>query len=212
MAPADDSDHPSELAGPDLDLDPPPPEVRELAEALRQYVLSALEVELDYGPETLPVLDHYLRQARDNVRERPELADLLTQGVGAYFGEVVRIHYAAFWRMPTRDPKDWQLCFEDVFLAFSPVGVAWDALHESAEHEGPSSELVLDREDREAVERRLADLPPVSEEEYFLLSTRAEILEIVEDQLRLELSRAKLDSVEYGPADYEVIGRPIGQA
>jgi hypothetical protein len=190
----------------------PAPEIVELGEATRQFVLTSLGVELDYSPETLPVLDHYLEQARQNVRERPELTALLTRSVGAYFGEVVRRSLPSFWRLPSSDASDWQLCFEEVFLAFNPTAFAWDALFESSDHAGPSSELVLDREDHQALEQRLAALPPVSEAEYWLLSTRFEIVEMAADQARRELSRSGLEDVHYGPADYESVIRPIGNA
>lgn len=186
----------------DAGLSLPPTEIVELAEAAREYVVRSLGVELDYTPETLPLVDHYLGQARDNVRERPELAELLTRSVGAYFGEVVRRTLPTFWRY-REDARDWLVCFEDVYLAFNPAGFAWDALFQHADHDGPSSELVLDREDREALEKRLADLPPVSDEEFWLLSTRFEVLEMAADQAKMGLARAGLENLSYGPSDYE---------
>jgi hypothetical protein len=208
VATAGEPDDDSLAEGPPL----PPGEIVELAEAAREYVVRALGVELDYRPETLPLLDHYVRQARDKVRERPELAELMTRSVGAYFGEVVRRTMPSFWRVPSSDARDWQVCFEEVYLAFNPAAFAWDALHESTDHDGPSSELVLDREDSEALEKRLADLPPVSEDEYWLLSTRLEVIEIAADQARLGLSAEGLANVTYGESDYETALRPIGQA
>lgn len=193
-------------------LDLPPEQIVELGEAAREYVVRALGVELDYTPETLPLLDHYIRQASENVRERPELSELLTRSVGAYFGEVVRRALPCFWRLPSSDARDWQLCCEEVFLAFNPTAFAWDALFESSDHDGPSSELVLDREDSEALEKRLAALPPVSEAEYWLLSTRFEVIEMAADQARLGLERAGLENVSYGPADYEPVVKPLGTA
>lgn len=194
------------------DLALPPEPIVELAEAAREYVVRAVGTELDYTPETLPLLDHYLRQARDNVRERPELLELVTRSVGAYFGEVVRRALPCFWRVPSQDARDWQVCFEEVYLAFNPTAFAWDALFESTDHDGPASELVLDREDSEALEKRLADLPPVSEDEFWLLSTRFEVVEMAADQARLGLANAGVENVSYGPADYDLVARPLGQA
>ena len=100
-----------------------PPEIAELAEACRVYVSRALEVELDFTLETLPVLDHYIAKARENLAERPQLVELVTRSAGAYFGEVVRRAFPSFWRLPSGDSHDWQVCFEEVFLAFNPVAV-----------------------------------------------------------------------------------------
>lgn len=208
MDPEKDGDPTPQGELPDL----PPDEIIELAEAARQYVISALGVELDYSPETLPVLDHYLGTVRENARDRPELMELVTRSAGAYFGEVVRRTMPAFWYASETVVRGWQICFEEMYLAFDPMAFAWDAIYQSSDHDGPSSELVLDREDGEALERRLAELPPVSEDEYWMLATRFEVIEIAADQLKLELKRAGLEKVSYGPADYSVVGRPIGEA
>jgi hypothetical protein len=199
---------PERSSSPDL----PPQEIAELAEACRQYVFGAEGVELDYMPETLPLVDHYLSTARSAMAERPELSELVKRSTGAYFGEVLRRLAPAFWLVPSGDAHDWLVCFRDVFLAINPVAVAWDALAQSSEHGGPSSELRLDREESEAVERRLAAMPEVSEEEYFLLSTRAEVVEIVIDELRLAMQRSGTDDVSFEAADYEDFPKPIGSA
>jgi hypothetical protein len=184
------------------EIDLPPDEVVELSEAARQYVIGALGVELDYTPETLPLLDHYLSQARAGASERPELVELVARSVGAYFGEVVRRALPCFWQPPSGAARDYRLCFAEVYLAFTPSAFAWDALHQATDHDGPSSELELDREDGEALEKRLSDLPPVSEAEFWLLSTRYEVVEMAADQARLGLARAGLENVSYGPGDY----------
>ena len=48
--------------------------VQELADACVRYVRAAVGVELDYQPETLPALDHYVSSRRQEVAERPEAA------------------------------------------------------------------------------------------------------------------------------------------
>jgi hypothetical protein len=194
----------------DDDFLAPPPEIAELAETCRVYVARALEVGLDYSLETLPVLDHYIAKARENVAERPELVELVTRSAGAYFGEVVRRAHPSFWRLPSGDAHDWQLCFHDVFLAFNPIAAVWDAIWESSEHAGPSSELVMDREDRDSLDTRLAALPPLSESEYWMLATRFEVIETAVDELRLAMQRAGVESVRFEPADYDVAPKPLG--
>jgi hypothetical protein len=71
--------------------------IEELSEACRQYVLSAVGVELDYTPETLPVLDQYLSMARADMAERPELTPLVIRAAGAYFGRMVADLCGGFW-------------------------------------------------------------------------------------------------------------------
>jgi hypothetical protein len=184
------------------DLEPAPDQIAELAENCRQYVLSATGVELDYGEDTLPVLDHYMTLARASVGERPELLPLVTRAAGAYFGELVRRKLPSFWRLPTGDDHDWRLCARDVYLSLNPIGAAYDALASSEAHGGPSSELEVSREEREVVARRLELMPPVPEDEFFMFSTRLEVIEVTVMALRLEMQREGLADVRFEDADY----------
>jgi hypothetical protein len=184
------------------ELEPAPDPIAELAENCRQYVLHATGIELDYTAEMLTVVDHYMTLARANVRERPELLTLVTRAVGAYFGETVRRRLASFWRLPTGDDHDWRLCARDVYLSLNPIGVAYDALAGSDQHEGPSSQLEVSREERELLARRLEQLPPVPDDEYYLLCTRLEVIEAAVMALRLEMQREGLADVQFDEADY----------
>src|SRR5690606_39223415 len=161
-----------------------PESVRELAEACEQYVVRALGFQLDYSTETLPVLDQYLLEVRASVEQRPDLMPLLSQAVGAYFGEVMCRTMGGFWRMPSANVVDWQVCLTHVFLWLSPVGVACDAIAGHTDHGGPSSQLRVAPEDREFVRARLASLEGVDETQYYRLSTRIEALEVVIEELR----------------------------
>ncbi len=179
--------------------------VRELAESCRRFVKTALSIELDYEPETLPILDHYLAQARSSVEERPETLALIAHCAGAYFGEVVCRRHPAWWDTESKDPLYWQVQFEPVYLAFSPVALMFEALGQGLsraeaptepgeegaplplveeEPGAPMSQLELEDEDRPDVAARLAELPEVSEEEYFAPSTRLEVIDIVVEALR----------------------------
>lgn len=188
-------------------MEPPPDEITELDAACREYVRRALGVELDGTADTLPVLDHYLSLVRGTLEERPELVPLLTRAVGAYFGEVVRRTIGGFWLLPDADVHHWRVCLAPVFLSLDPVGGAYDALYGTSDHDGPSAEIHLAPEDREPVEQRLAALPPVGEDEYFLLSTRLEVVEIATEALRGQMIAGGQEDVVFEPADYEA-GNP----
>src|SRR5580692_10141085 len=108
--------------------DPPPEQVRDLAEACVRFVERAVGVRLDYEPETLSLLDHYLVGARAAARERPEAGALVAHAAGAYFGEVVRRRYASWWRFEGDDPSGWRIELQPVYLSFSPVQLVADAL------------------------------------------------------------------------------------
>ncbi len=210
----------------DLRLEPPPEQVRELAEACVRFVERAIGVKLDYAPETLSILDHYVAQARvapaavapadaqpsrttpAEAPPRPsaaamEVAALVANAAGAYFGEVVRRRHPSWWRAEGDDPGAWRIELEPVYLSFSPVELVADALVRGGEPEA-SERLELEEEDRRAVAERLADLPPVDEETFYAPSTWLEVIDIAIDAIRARrLGEGEEADAVLRPEDYE---------
>lgn len=176
--------------------------VRELCAACAAYVLGALHVPLDFEPETLPLVDHYLSLARAELEARPELAPLVARAAGAYFGEVVRYKFGGTWDIPSDNVHDWRVCLRPVFLHLNPVGAAYDALYGNEQHDGPRSPLRVAPEYRAEVELRLGAVPPISEDEYYLLSTRLEGIEVAAVALKARMSADGYEDVEYEVEDY----------
>ncbi|HEU4413099.1 MAG TPA: hypothetical protein VFS43_48100 [Polyangiaceae bacterium] len=167
-----------------------------------RYVERALGVSLDYSPDTLSLLDHYTRSASADLAQRPEARRLVASAVAAYFGEVIRRRYEAWWHAPdAADPEGWQLRFDRIYLAIAPFAFAAAALDpDEAAGEGG---LVLDEAERDDVAERLALLPPVDPDEYRLPTTRYDVLEIVVDHLRARAEARGLGDVSLGDADYD---------
>lgn len=240
---------------------PPPPAVADLADGCVRFVEKALGFQLDYTPETLPVLDHYLEQAGAAAAGRTEALLLLVHAAGAYFGEVIRRQHASWWRAEGDDPLAWRIELEAVYLAFSPMLFVREALlrprsavpleeaadagdddeeeekeerdeedeedertgaregagaqDEAAQAAGTSgaaedgeaaeevAHLILEEQDRQAVSARLAELPPVSEAEYYATSTRLEVIDIAVDAIRARrLAAGEEEHVPLEPDDY----------
>ncbi len=160
----------------------PPPDVGGLASACVRFVSARYGIRLDYMPETLSMLDQWVRDARDELKERPELADLVQTSAGAYLGEVVRRTFGANWIIDG-DHAGWRLCMSTVFCAFNPVGLVREALL-LGEAEGWHAHFELDPGETELIEARLGALPEVSEDEYYAPSTRFDVVNIVVDALR----------------------------
>ena len=57
-------------------------------------------------------------------------------------------------------------------------------------------------EEREAVDRRIAELPSVREDDYFLLSTRLEGIEIAADALHGQMLEGGNADVQFDESDY----------
>jgi hypothetical protein len=156
-----------------------PAQVKEWAQACRVFVKEALGIELDYTPETLPLLDHYVRTKAKPASD--EVRDLLTPPLGAYFGEVVRRsldNEGVRWHTPSDDYSNYRLEFEAFFLHFNPLGVALEVLMEE-DAEGYGAHFQILDEARPAVEAALAESDSVSEEDYYTFTMRYETLELV---------------------------------
>jgi hypothetical protein len=179
-----------------------PPVIHELAVSCIQFVEAAVGLQLDFTHETLPILDHYARVARQQLPTRPEAAQLLAQTTGAYFGQVVAAELTGFWRVVDNDPNQWLLCLQPVFLAFNPVGVGFDVLFSGTEHPGPSSQMRLAREDQEMVELRIAALPETTEDDYYSFSTRFDVIQIATEVLRGQMVEGGQEDVTFEVQDY----------
>jgi hypothetical protein len=177
--------------------------IAELAAACRDHVKRAVGVALDGTPETLPLLDHYVTISRPSISQRPEVLDLLVRTTGAYFGELVRTKLGGFWWPCDEDPSTWLVCCRSVFLAINPFGVALEALCQRVDVDGPSAQVRVAPDCRQSAQARLSRLPSVSEEEYYLLSTRLEALEIVAEASRAVRLAERAEPRDFDQDDYE---------
>ncbi len=157
---------------------------------------------LDFRPETLSVLDHYAATVRKELAQRPELGPLVARAIGAYFGELLRAQFTGFWRVPSANVHDWQHCFRRVFLWINPIGVGYDALYGGEQHDGPRSHLRTAPEDRDFLQQRLEVIPPVPEDEYYLFTTRFDVIEACVEALALRLEQSGYAGSEFGEEDY----------
>jgi hypothetical protein len=129
-------------------VDAPPQAIQDLAEACVRFVDRALGIRLDYEPETLPILDHYIKQGRTLAKERPETVPLVAQAAGAYIGEVVRRRHRGFWRAEHEgDPNTWRLLLEHVYLALRPIELVARSLRAPPAPPPPKIETRRKRED-----------------------------------------------------------------
>ncbi|MBN1773471.1 MAG: hypothetical protein JXB32_19570 [Deltaproteobacteria bacterium] len=178
--------------GPDEVPGEAPAEVSELAAVCVRAVHRSLGVELDHGPDSIPLLDHYLTLLPDRPRAptRDPVRGLVAAMTGAYFGEVVRRLFPARWRLePGAEPLDWRLELRYCFLAFSPVAVAWEVLLRRDVLEGAAA-FFLEEPTRGLVAERLDSLPRVTIDDYYTFAQRLETLVLTVGWLaeRIQLS------------------------
>jgi hypothetical protein len=183
------------------ELGPAPPQVAELVAACLRFVTSKYGVPLDGTSETLSLLDQYVRDARGEILVRPESIELIQATIGAYLGEVMRQAFGGEW-IADGDHSTWRLFMTDVFLSFNPIGMMHEALT-GEESEGWGAHLEMDEEDREAVQERLAALGEVDEAQYFLPSSRYDVVELTVQALRASARARGLSDVKFSREDYE---------
>lgn len=178
--------------------------VLELSAACTRFVAAVAKVQLDFTPDTLPILDHYVRESREALNERPESVAVTARAVGAYLGEVVRRHHRCWWRLDDADPSAWRLEFRNMLLAFYPVQTAYTVLTQSEDEDaGPFCGFEIEKEAREVLTQRLSELPAVSEDEYFCPSTHFDVLEMAIDTLMKMATADPTRQRTYSPVDYE---------
>lgn len=198
-------------------LEDAPDPIAELAQRCVTHVHGRLGFELDGTPETLGVLDHFID---DVVREeargetpppghaiRGHLVHLFAPSIGAYFGEVVRARLPARWRDPAKPPSGWSLELEGCYLRFNPAGAAAEAI--ARDHVADwSGALATAPAETDALHERLAAAPGVPEDEFFMLATRHEVLQIADDWLRQRGAAGGVPA-RLSAADYDrVLGPP----
>jgi hypothetical protein len=152
---------------------PPPGAVHDLAERIVEFVRRAVGIVLDYTPETLPVLDHYLGGVPE---DQLETVALVSATAGAYFGEVARRLLGGEW---DEAGGEWELLLPGG-LRLSPSALAREAIIETDTGEATYD---VPQDDREAVEDALEGRGPVPEDEYYSLCGRLETLQLIEDVL-----------------------------
>src|SRR5262249_10479345 len=144
---------------PEPPLPPPPQPVAELCAACMRFVASKYKVALDGTPDTLSLLDQYIREARAAVEERPETLALVAPAAGAYLGEVMRHAFGAEW-FAEGPEEGWRLFFHTVYLSFNPIGMGFEAIT-MRDEPGWQAHLELDPGEREVIDQRLAAMPEV---------------------------------------------------
>jgi len=157
-----------------------PAEVLRMAQEARTYIEKALHFELDGNHDTLPVVDHYLR---DVPRDEAEICDLVATAVGSYFGEIVRARFDGDWDLGSEDPAGWLIKLRSCTLFFFPVAMAYQAIQHGKNEDRYDDGVHVDLDDKEGLRQALDLAPPVTTELYYTLCNRFDTLEYIVELL-----------------------------
>ncbi len=175
-----------------------PSAVQELAAACVRFVATKYKVALDFSPDTLSLVDQYVRDARtDGIAA--ETLPVVEGAAGAYLGEVIRRAHDGVWDAEG-DPETWRVLMTHVYLALNPVAMMREAL--TLEHD-PRAALHAEPAEQEALEARLAALGQVDEEEFFAPTTRFDVVEIAVEALAAKAREGGLADVRFTRDDYD---------
>jgi hypothetical protein len=182
-----------------------PARVREYAEQAVEYVRRALGVTMEYDSDTLPVLDHYLR---DIPQDQVAALQLVILTSGAYFGEVVRRRLGGRWDTSTEEAH-WRVVLP-TGLNFSPLGLVAAAITHS-ETEDIDAALDAPPRMRPYLQQALQRMGEVSEDDYYSLCGRLDTIEHLHEVLVAVAAQMMGDEDDDEAADPEpVADEPSG--
>lgn len=195
--------------------------VEQLSAAFREQLRRALDIELsdELGSTALAYVDHYLALLRDETRE--PIVSLVAANAGAWFGELIRREIGGIWIGDGVDPRGLRLLLEPAFVYFAPVDMAYEAILSGSP--GPSDPRVLEGveldpsfhlrkrplasfehepSDQDWVMDRLAESPPVPEDQFFSLTGRFETLQLILELLATREHERGREPTPYHLNDY----------
>ena len=188
------------------DIPDSPAQVVELSAACARYVLAKYRVPLDGTPDTLSLVDQYVKDTRADLLVRPEAAGLVAASVGAYLGEVIKRAFGAEWSA-VGDYSSWRLYMRTVYLTFNPLGMALEAitLGDAGDASGAEdwhAHLETDLAERDEVAARLRSFPAVDPDEFYLPSTRFDVVEMIVEALAAKMRDEGNGDARFTPDDY----------
>jgi hypothetical protein len=185
-------------------MDEAPARVREYADQAVEYVRRALGVALEYDSDTLPLLDHYLRDVPQDQLATLQLVILTS---GSYFGEVVRRRLGGRWDLSGEEEAQWRVVLP-TGLNFSPMGVVASAI---ARSEGEDIDASIDAPLRMKphLQQALQRMGDVSEEDYYSLCGRLDTLEHLHEVL-VAVAAQMMGNADEDDAPEPVADEPSG--
>lgn len=178
----------------------PPPKVKNLAQMACQNVLQVMGVEPDFTPETMPLVDQYLRMIPGDAPR--QVQDLAAASAGCYFGEVMRRLLNGRWALAGPSPDRWRVEMLHCFLYFYPMGMAGEVIVGGPDQDYDGSFATLDGL-QQGLSAALAAAPPFPEEEYYSLSGRIDVLQLATELLVGQELAAEDPHGPYSAEDYQ---------
>jgi hypothetical protein len=193
------SDEQTVASPPTKALEEIPSEVEALARRAAEQIDALYGITPEFDEASLALLDDLLANRLREMQRHER--DAMLAAIGCYFGEVVRRRLNGRWAIPGNDPLRWRIELEPCFLHLSPIGMAGECLL-GCEGDAYDGTFATREAVRSELEERLRRAPPLSEAEYYSLSGRLEVLELVADWLVAKQLVSADGARSFGPEDY----------
>ncbi len=164
------------VSEPTIELPNCPPRTAEFVRRALDAVRASVGVSLEFDSDTLPLLDHYIKQVP---RKEADAAALIAAMTGSYFGEAVRQSLGGQWKVEDDDPASWRIVLPGG-LSFSPVRLALAAILLDEDGEG-NGDFQAPPKLMEALTEAMGRLGSVGRNDYFTLSCRFDTLEHLQE-------------------------------
>ena len=202
--------------------------IEQLVAGLREQLRRALDVELSFEPSSLAFVDHYLGLLNSESRE--PIVSLVAANAGAWFGELVRRELGATWIGGTTgegsdfEPRRLRLLLEPAFVHLAPVDLAYAAIFQGAAAPGdprlppgaeiddafhlrkrapePNAQGETQLSEHDLMAERLAETPPLPEDQFYSLTGRFETLTVIVELLAQRRATAGHPPTRYHLNDY----------
>ncbi len=166
------------VSTPLIELPGCPEMVAEFVRRALDAVRTSTGVGLEFDSDTLPLIDHYVREVPS---KSPDTAALIAAMVGSYYGETVCQTMGGTWKVETNDPQQWRVVLPGG-LSFAPVPLALSAILEDESGMGDPDFQAVPALMVE-LERVMEGMGTVTRYEYFSLSCRYDTLEHLQESL-----------------------------
>ncbi len=152
-----------------------PQHVCDLNSMCIQAVEQTLGFTLDNSPETLPLLDHYLRShAETHAFEQHEL---LAVTAGSYFAQTLSLAFqGVHLDVPQENYEHWRVRLCDNLFCFNPVGLAHEVIRQDS-MPGSHAHFEVHESYKELAQACFEQWGMIRHEDFYTLSVRFECAE-----------------------------------
>ena len=156
------------------------PIIVEYSSVIIDAVYSKVNIDLDFSPDTVSLLDYYVNEIGDVDKSMFSLMSTISC---AYFGELVRRNIGGQWYIEDKDnPENWQVRFNSCPLAIYPFILSSEVISKG-KFSLESSIFSVSPSRHDLLLELLEKSNPMAEDQYYSFAGKLDIIELAVDFL-----------------------------